>query len=148
MTISDVKKWKGLVWGKILTGNHGFYHHFFGFFPVNFPIIQFYKKKSGNDQKAWKFLGYPTWWQSQVFGFRRTSKFVNEATRIEVPVPLPYHSDSVSCLLSCTEYWILNIWQPHLNETGYSNHEMLHMASPKNELYSAQMPFRWYPLVI
>ena len=31
----------GLVEGKILTGNHGFYHQIEGC-PVNFPIIQFY----------------------------------------------------------------------------------------------------------
>jgi len=43
----------GVVKGKIYTGNHGFLPSNIGFFPVNFPIIQFYD--STNARKPWIF---------------------------------------------------------------------------------------------
>jgi hypothetical protein len=40
LKMSGYAQWIGLV-GKILTGNHGFYHQISGV-PLNFPIIQFH----------------------------------------------------------------------------------------------------------
>jgi len=52
----QVARINGLVDGKILTGNHGFYHQIWGF-PVNFPLNQSIHRNVGKEELLFRVSG-------------------------------------------------------------------------------------------